>query len=360
MKPYVLRALCVGAALSSAAASGHHAAAAAFTTNIIEVEGTVTEFNFTNPHVNIYFDVTNASGETTQWIATGSAANLLRRQGWTRETIQPGQYLRVTGRETRDGSPMILWSGIIELDPTNRSLVRNVQGESDYQDPAGLASAPRTLDDGRPNLSGAWTMGPARRGGRGRGGAGGGGGGPPRVGDPPPFNDIGAAMQAQYDPISDPAVNCEAPGLVRQAGFTPHPIRITQNADHVILEYEEYGGRRVVYLDGRGPESEAHTNLGHSVARYDGDALVIETTQLLGNYTSPMGNPLSDQTTTVETYRRMDEPNGGAVLAMEMVITDPGYLSVPWTLNWRKFYSPGYEFIEVDCRVPLTYREAAE
>ena len=152
-------------------------------------------------------------------------------------------------------------------------------------------------------------------------------------------------------------MNCEPPGLVRQAGSTPHPVRVTQNDDQVILEYEEYGGRRVIDLEGRGPESDERSNFGHSVAHYDGDSLVIETTQLLGNYTGPQGNPLSDQTVTVETYRRMDDPNIGAVLAMEMVVTDPGHLTAPWTVTWQKFYTLGYEFIEVDCRVPFTYRE---
>ena len=111
-------------------------------------------------------------------------------------------------------------------------------------------------------------------------------------------------MQAQYDPVNDPASNCELPGLVRQAAFTPHPVRVTQNDDHVILEYEEYAGRRVIYLDDREPQLDEHTNLGHSIAYYEGESLVIETTQLLGNYSNPRGLPLSDQATTVETFRR--------------------------------------------------------
>lgn len=176
------------------------------------------------------------------------------------------------------------------------------------------------------------------------------------MGPPPPYNERGAAMQAKFDPISDPAVNCEDPGLVRQAAATPHPVRVTQEADRVIFEYEEYAGRRVVYLDGRPPPSDAPTNLGHSVGRYEGDTLVVETTGLLENYTSPIGNPLSAATTTVETYRRADDPNIGAALEMQMVISDPTYLSGPWTVGWKKYYSPGYEFIGVDCRVPTTFR----
>ena len=115
---------------------------------------------------------------------------------------------------------------------------------------------------------------------------------------------------------------------------------------------------RVIYLDGRGPAGDGISNFGHSVARYDDDTLVIESSQLLGNFTSPNGNPLSDRTTTVETYRRMDDPDIGAALAMEMVVTDPGFLTAPWTLRWQKYYAPGYEFIAVDCRVPFTYRDS--
>ena len=62
---------CLSAVFGAATAHAHHSAQAAFTTNVIEVEGYVTEFNFTNPHVNIFFDVIDESGEMTHWMATG-------------------------------------------------------------------------------------------------------------------------------------------------------------------------------------------------------------------------------------------------------------------------------------------------
>ena len=346
MKLLILRVVYVAVLLVAANAAAHHNSNAGFTTNIIDVEGCVTEFSFTNPHVNFLFDVTDDNGETTQWLASSSAANRLRRSGWTADTIQPGQFLRVSGRETHDGSPMILIIDIIELNPLDRSIVRNVQGESDYQEPVSVAPVSLKLADGRPNLNGDWTAGEGRR------------GGPPREGYLPSFNELGAAAQADFDPVRDPAANCELPGMIRQAVFTPHPVRVTQNDDHVILEYEEYAGRRVIYFDDRELQNAEHTKLGHSIAHYDGDAVVIETTQLLGNYTSPRGHPLSDQTTTVETYRRKDDPDVGPVLSMEIVITDPAHLAVPWVASWEKQYSPGYEFIEVDCRVTFTYGDS--
>ncbi len=195
-------------------------------------------------------------------------------------------------------------------------------------------------------------MGPG--GGMGAGGMGMGGGPGDRT--PPPYNEAGTAAVAAFDPISDPVVACEPPGLVRQAAFTPHPVRMTQLEDRIILEYEEYGGRREILLDAPDPGDIEHTHLGYSTARYEGGTLVIESSRLLENYTSPLGNPVSDRTTMVETFRRMDDPGIGAALALETVIADPAYLTGPWTLRWLKYYTPEYEFIPNDCRVPPVYQ----
>ena len=77
--------------------------------------------------------------------------------------------------------------------------------------------------------------------------------------------------QARWDPADDPQVACEDPTLVRQAGFTPHPVRIEQFDDYVRISYEEYGGVRTIYLDGRdvGSAGDSLVKLGRSTARYE-------------------------------------------------------------------------------------------
>jgi hypothetical protein len=207
---------------------------------------------------------------------------------------------------------------------------------------------PLKLKDGRPNLTGAWD--------RIRGGSR--GGSPEELDGVPPFNAAGEAAQAAYNTADDPQIFCEPPGVVRQAGFTPHPVRITQNDDHVVLEYEEYGGRRVVYFGDELPAPGEKSHLGDSVARYEGDALIIESRNLLSNPSQPWGYQTSDQVSTVEIYKRADEPQIGSIVTAKMIVTDPGYLSEPWELNRDRFYSEGYEFIENDCRPPLRERTA--
>ena len=162
-------------------------------------------------------------------------------------------------------------------------------------------------------------------------------------------------MQEQFDPYEDdPAFRvCADAGLVRQA-TSIRPMKITQFDDRVVLEYEEFGAQRVIYLDGRKSENDQHSLYGSHVASYDGDVLTIETNQLLGNLSSQFGNALSDQTTVIETYRRLDDSTTAAAIEMRMVVTDPMNLTAPWEISSVKYYSTDpYEFIEVDCRIPF-------
>ena len=328
-------------------AYAHHSFSATFTRDEITVEGYVDEYKFTNPHVTVYFNVADENGEVTRWMTEGGAANLKRRDGWTRESLVKGDYIRVSGNSSRNGLPMVSMSTLEFVDP-NSGFVTGEPGDGGVAEPVAY-STPLILADGRPNLSGAWTMAERRR------GAGGGRGGPGRDRAPLPYNEAAEALQAVYDPVNDPQVQCEDPGLVRQAGFTPHPARIEQYDDHVVISYEEYGGVRTIYFDDRDLEADDLSNLGRSIAHYDDQKLIVESTHLLGNLTSPQGNALSDQTTTVETYSRNEDVDGQSSLSMEMVVTDPGHLTESWALSWQKYYNDNYEFIEVDCQKPLSY-----
>ena len=267
----------------------------------------------------------------------------MRNSGWDRDTLSPGDYIRITGESTRNGSPMVsmVEAGSVEfVDPRTGRVMGTPGGEQ--RDDGAVMDMPLQLANGLPNLSGAWTGEATGRVGR------------PIDNVPPlPFNEIGAAIQATFDPANDPQVRCEPPGLVRQAGFTPHPVRLEQYDDRIELSYEEYAGHRTVYFDDRDLGGAEKTHLGQSIARYEGQTLIIESTNLLPNLVETNGNLLTDQQTTVETYYRKDTPDGRAVLALDMVVTDPGHLTAPWLIRWEKYAERDYEFIEVECEVPL-------
>jgi hypothetical protein len=86
-------------------AFAHHSFAVFFDDQkVIQVSGTVTDFRFTNPHAIIAFSVKNAQGQIEPWRAETNAVTLLRRRGWTKDSLRIGEIITVEGWQSRDGS----------------------------------------------------------------------------------------------------------------------------------------------------------------------------------------------------------------------------------------------------------------
>jgi len=329
-------------------ANAHHSFAATFDeTRLVTMHGYVSSLKFTNPHVVIYFIVTNDDGVAEEWYVETASPISLRRRGWDANTLSQGDYIRVTANPSRNGTRMIgvqqPWddTALAYADPLTGEAIASI-GSEDVED-ASVTNMPLQLADGTPNFSGYWTGEATGR------------VGSPRANVPfHDFNEEAAELQAMFDPKDDPQVWCEPPGLVRQAGFTPHPVHIEQYEDRVIISYEEYAGRRVIYFDKRDVVGGEHSHLGQSWARYDDQKLIIESSHLLPNLTATTGNLLSDETTTIETYYRDDTDDGRAVLKSELVATDPVNLLSPVTFIWGKYSTSNYEFTDVVCEKPLT------
>lgn len=356
MKTAILGLLLAAISLISPLTLAHHSFASTFKIGEkITIEGVVTNYSFKNPHVLLYTNVTAEDGSVTEWVSEGASATSVRRRGLDRDSFKEGDLVRITGDKTHDGSPMTSVDTIDIMDPRG-FVIRNAYGGSEAQGEnsggPGGAGGPRrpvvivkadpmplTLSDGRPNLTGAWTIEGMS-------------GGLPHRPDPD-FSERGAAIQAGYDVTTDdPQLFCEPPGLMRQAGTTPHPIRITQFDDHIVIEDEEYGGRREIYFDDS-RDKNIKTHLGDSVARYEGDKLIIETDNLLSNLVAHQGVRLSDQTTVVETYHRADTDVNGPVLAIRVVATDPVNLNSELVMIRNKMSAGDYSFTESECTPPL-------
>ncbi|SRR6266852_2712367 len=92
----------------SAPILAHHGAAAAFDTGkSVKVQGTITDFQFSNPHVLVYFECKNDKGEKEQWQGELTAPAKLGRAGWTKNTLKPGDPVTVGGYPARSGAHTI-------------------------------------------------------------------------------------------------------------------------------------------------------------------------------------------------------------------------------------------------------------
>src|SRR5258708_22702103 len=98
----------------------HHGTAAYDTKNIVTVKGTMTDFRFINPHVQLFFDVKNDKGEVEKWQAELTAPNKLTRAGWDKHTLNPGDSITASGYVAKD-DPHTMWINKL-IEPTREAL----------------------------------------------------------------------------------------------------------------------------------------------------------------------------------------------------------------------------------------------
>jgi len=106
----VLAILTVVAALAivSVPVFAHHGTAAFDTTKMVKVTGTVTDFEFVNPHVQIYLECKNEKGEPDKWQGELTAPNKLIRAGWDKHTLKPGDSITISGYASATGAH-VMW-----------------------------------------------------------------------------------------------------------------------------------------------------------------------------------------------------------------------------------------------------------
>jgi len=114
----------VAAYFLSTAAYAHHSFPAQYDINQpVALHGTVTEVQWTNPHIFIVMDVPNEdSGETKEWTLELGGPNTLLRLGWKRNDLKPGDVIAVDGSLARNGSPLVNAESII-LEATGRRML---------------------------------------------------------------------------------------------------------------------------------------------------------------------------------------------------------------------------------------------
>jgi hypothetical protein len=105
MKSKLFAVLAAGVVLLMASGPmfAHHGGVQYDTKHAVTVTGSVTEYLFTNPHVQIHFDVKDENGNVEKWIAESASPQRLYSFGWNAKTLKPGDKITVTGAQMKDG-----------------------------------------------------------------------------------------------------------------------------------------------------------------------------------------------------------------------------------------------------------------
>jgi len=283
----------VVAVCATTLASAHHSFAPHFDLKKpVSISGKVTEFEARNPHSYLHIAAVDENGRTQQYICESHGFTQLSRNGITPQMLKPGTEVRIDGSQSRNDPHRCFFNNVHF--PDGRTL--NVNGRAD---------APARPSNGiaRRDIFGTWLLAPA----------------PNRsTSGPQPMIEsltpAGKAAVAAYNPFKDdPTFRCDPVSVRRAWGAPGTPLSITREKDRVILRHEWMDVKRTIHLNLRDhPKDGPRTSLGHSIGRFEGDTLVIETANysagVINQYVEVPGQPTrgllhSAALTTVERVR---------------------------------------------------------
>jgi len=167
-----------------------------------------------------------------------------------------------------------------------------------------------------------------------------------KPGDTLPLQPWALKVTLERESKDDPEALCLPTGVPRVA---PYPYRILQTPTHMFFLFEgNIHSYRQIFLDGRPhPQDPDPTWYGHSIGRFDGDTLVIETVGFNDRFWFDFaGHPHTQQLRTTERLRRPDMKT----IAYEVTIDDPGAYTRTWSAGWNLQWVAGEELPYYYCQ----------
>jgi hypothetical protein len=341
-------ALMAGLAMT---ASAHHSSTAYDLTKSIEWKVTVTQFQFVNPHAYVFFNMQEAGGKQVSGRCELPAVTALLRVGWTAKTLVPGEKVTIKGSPGRNEENVCFMNSFIRENGQEISRTEDLTktGSNPLATLAQNPARPARLANGHPNLQGPWVgiggpdgRGPLNRGIGGPGGPGGPGaegkkgppgrgpggrGGPPRPEETP----AGALAAKNYDqPFDDPAIKCDPANILFGWVHDRHVNDIIQRDDEITLKYGYMDLVRTIHMNqAEHPKNITPSRGGHSIGKWDGDVLVVDTVGFSPGVLIPIiGVMSSNQMHIVERFTF--DPNA-KTLTRAYHAEDPLYLKGPYT-----------------------------
>jgi hypothetical protein len=319
--------LFVAAASIAAPVFAHHGFGTFLLDQTVSFPGAkLTKVEFLNPHGWLYFETTK-DGKVQKHRCELRSAHVLRRSGWSPELFKAGEKVDITASpDSADVASCYLQTIVFANGSRMDRYGQYVKAAGNVKEVRGQVNAVNLLKrqprrpSGEPNISGDWapeqvvmrdprgvggglvrlsTIGerppetPAqpRAGGAapaaGRGGAAAGGGRGRGAAGPPTFNGAQlteraikeAAAMTQAD---NPRFKCETTSIIFDWTFDGPVNRITQNRDTIVIEYGQLNLKRTVHMNMKQhPANIKPTRAGHSIGRWEGDTLVVDTVGFL-------------------------------------------------------------------------------
>lgn len=323
--------------------SAHHSPNIHFDRNdIVEIEGMLTEVDWQNPHIHLTITTLGDGGSSVVWRVEETNVNRQLRRGVTKDHYQVGGPIRVAGFRGLHNRNAIFATNTLLAD--GRELVNGlssgprwssnlVMSEDDYQ-----ASRLQSVSGGSNNLFRVWSVGVASTDpGTSRAAS-------PLWLDSYPLTGQARTALANWDPVADnPYLNCKngMPAIMD----SPAPIEFVRDGSDVVLRLEEQDVVRRIQM-GSDAIAATPSPFGHSVGHWEGQALVVSTTDIDWPWFDQSGVPQSEALRLIERFEVSED---GQHLDYSVVATDPAIFSERVTLQKQWIWIPGEEIKPYNC-----------
>ncbi len=358
MRSRVLAAAFAGLLLAGARLMAHHEILAKFDDHKpVTLNGIVTLVDWRNPHVHVFMNVADAAGQVN-WAIELEGPIDLERSGWSRETLRPGDRIRVAGFGARNGSHQA-WGNSVVVRATGKSVYNVTLA------PPAAPLEPRPTPrwpDRQPRLgaaqggsTGYWAYPSVTALAEGNGAgkiaipmdtwgllksiadA-------PKVAPMQPWAlQLYTERQKRFLQDDPMYLNCKPPGGSRQFQLA-YGVQFVEDRDRkriFVLMGSGNNNYRIINTDGRshkgqvGGDDENPLYFGRSVGHWEGDSFVVDTRGFNEDFWFTNGGlPHTDQLRLLERFSRPDFDT----LKYDVTVEDPGAYTRPWssssTLRW--------------------------
>lgn len=325
--------------LGSGLAQAHHSYSMFDSSRTATVEGVVAEIEWKNPHVHLWLYVVSASDPDEQelWSFENGSPGVLSRFGWSKETPPAGERVSVEYWPLRSGGIGGHCRTVTRADGSVLQCPSNLGGASPEDAPPRVTGArpasPRASYaalDALPDVAGRWFVEPSSA--------------PPR---PAAFFTAAAAAAMQAELARRRSGELFDRGYCDPPTFTGFPVQgfeLLLTPGRVTLAIGNGLLRRLYLLDAPPRDALEESAAGVSIARWEGETLVVETTGLSTVATVAPGVVLGRGAHVLERFSLV-EPN---VLEVAAEVTAPGIFDEPVSTTTRYLRSPDDFFTEFE------------
>jgi hypothetical protein len=103
-----------------------HHGGAAYETSPTTIKGTVVEFDFINPHCQLFINVTGDNGSVAKWDGEFTNPGTLHRRGWTKDMFKPGDQITMIGNRAKNGATVMR---VLKLEMADGRVITALGGE---------------------------------------------------------------------------------------------------------------------------------------------------------------------------------------------------------------------------------------